>query len=136
MPASDSAGLLDTPPLELAARLALAGGVAVWLAMRGGPLLLEVLIPFLEASVDLLDTRYRVEFTLTYRTGHGNIGSELALLGRAAVARLFFIPVDGRVIAMQPGQVLSSSTALGVLMQPAVAILTLVLGWPMRARRA
>lgn len=134
MPASGAPGLADTPTPELLARLVLAGGLAVWLAMRAGPLLLEAMTAYLEAGVQWLDTRYRVEFALSYRTGHGRLGSELALLGRAEVARLFFIPVEGRVIAMQPGQFLTSSTAVGVLMQPAVAIVTVVLGWPSRGR--
>jgi hypothetical protein len=134
MPASDSAGLLDTSPVELAARIVLAGGLAIWLALRAGPLLLELLIPYLEATVHWLDSRYRIDFTLTLRTGHEKIGSELVLLGKATVSRLFFIPVEGRILSMQPGQFLTSSTAIGVLMQPAVAILALVLGWPARTR--
>ena len=134
MPASDSAGLLDTSPVELAARIVLAGGLAIWLALRAGPLLLELLIPYLEATVHWLDSRYRIDFTLTLRTGHEKIGSELVLLGKATVSRLFFIPVEGRILSMLPGQFLTSSTAIGVLMQPAVAIFALVLGWPARTR--
>jgi hypothetical protein len=134
MPVSDSARLIDTSPAELAARVVLSGGAAIWLALRGGPLLLELLIPYLEMAVQWLDSRYRIDFTLTFRTGHEKIGSELVLLGKATVTRLFFIPVEGRILPMQPGQFLTSSTAIGVLMQPAVAILALALGWPARTR--
>ena len=135
MPSSAPASLLETPPLELAARAVLAGTLAIWLTLRGGPLLLELLIPYLGSAVHWLDTRYNIDFELTYRTGHGVAGSELALLGRAAVARMFFIPVDGGIIPMRPGVVLTSSTAIGVLLQPAVMVIALLTGWPARSRR-
>jgi len=76
MPSSDPANVLDTTAAELAARVALAGGLAIWLAMRAGPFVLEWLIPYLEAAVQWLDSRYRIDFTLTYRNGHGKDGSE------------------------------------------------------------
>lgn len=135
MPSSAPASLLDTAPLELAARAVLAGALAIWLVLRAGPLLLELLIPYFESTVHWLDTRYKIEFELTYRTGHGVPGSELALLGRAAVTRLFFIPVDGGIIPMHAGNVLTSSTATGVLLQPAVMVIALLTGWPARSRR-
>jgi hypothetical protein len=136
MPASESAGLVNTPPLELAARTALACGAAIWLAMRAGPLLLELLIPYLETVVHWLDTRYRIEFTLTHSAGRGGMVSDLSLLGRATVTRLFFIPTPTAPIVMQSGTVLTSATAVGVLLQPAAAIIALLLGYPANCLRA
>jgi len=119
----------------MALRAALAGTLAVWLVLRGGPLLIETLVPYLGAAVQWMDARYTYTFELTYRTPQGGSGSELALLGRAAVARLFFIPIEEGIIPMRPGTLLTSSTAIGVLLQPAVMLIALLTGWPARSRR-
>lgn len=136
MPACGSAGLVNTPPLELAARTALACGAAIWLAMRAGPLVLELLIPYLETVVQWLDSRYRIEFTITSRAGRNGMVSDLSLLGRATVTRLFFIPTPIAPIVMQSGTELTSATAIGVLLQPAVTVIALVLGFPANSLRA
>jgi hypothetical protein len=127
------ASLLQTKPLELALRVALAFGIALWLFTRLGPALLEALLPWYEQAVHRLDDRYRIDLTLSHQTGHDKIGSDLVVLGRATVARTFVVFGADRPIILQPGSVLTCSTATGLLLQPAVMLLGLLLGWPTRS---
>ena len=136
MPGFVTANVLHKPPLELALRAALAFGVAIWLAAGVGPIVLEALLRYFETVVHLLDDHYWIDFALTYETGHGNPGSDLALLGKASVMRPFVLSAGATSITMHTGQVLKSSTAVGIFMQPAIMIIGLLLGWPARSLRA
>lgn len=134
MPGSATAGLLDRSPLELAVRAALGFGLALWLVTLSGPALLEGLLGYYRQAVERLDDHYRVEFSLGHQTGHDRIGGDLVMLGRAAVARTFMIFTGDQTVTLAPGQVLTCSTATGVLMQPAVMVLGLLLAWPLSCR--
>ena len=131
MPGSATAALLDRRPLELVVRAALGFGIALWLVARLSPQVLEALLRSYEQFVHLLDDHYRIGFTLTHQTGHDKIGGDLVVLGRAAVVKTFMIFTAEKTITLAPGQVLTSSTATGVLMQPATMILGLLLAWPL-----
>jgi hypothetical protein len=135
MPGSITADVLAKRPLELAVRAVLAFGIALWLSIRLSPILFDALLPFYEHAVHLLDDHYRIDLALTHQTGHDKIGSDLVLLVRATVARTFMVFGADTTVTLDPGEVLKSSTAIGVFMQPAVMILGLSLGWPVRSGR-
>jgi hypothetical protein len=131
MPGSATANLLHKSPLELAVRAGLAFGIALWLSALVGPAILEGLRHYYETIVYQLDDRYWVNFTLTYQNGHNKLGSDLVLLGRAEVMKAFTVSAAGKVFTLQAGQALSSSTAIGILMQPAIMLLGILLTWPL-----
>jgi hypothetical protein len=133
MPGSAIADLLERRPLELAVRAVLAFGSAMWLVALLSPTVLSALLPYYEQFVQRLDDHYRVDFALSHRTGHDRIGSDLVVLGHAAVVRTYMIFAADKTIMLAPGQVLSSSTAIGVLMQPASVIIGMLLAWPLRS---
>ena len=135
MPGSITAQILKKPPLELALRATLSFGCALWLSTQTGAPVLERLLPFYEQAVHALDDHYRIELALTRRDGHNAIGSDLVLLGRAAVTRPMVVLGDAHPVVLVPGQTLQSSTAIGIFMQPAVLILGLLLAWPVRSVR-
>jgi len=135
MPGSITADLLEKRPLELAVRAVLAFGIALWLSVVLSPMLLDALLPFYEQLVHLLDDHYRIDFALTRLTGHNKIGGDLVVLGHAAVERTFMVFGADTTVTLVPGESLTSSTAIGVLMQPAIVMLGLVLGWPVRGTR-
>jgi hypothetical protein len=135
MPGSVTAQFRQTPPLELALRATLAVIAALWLAAELGPVLLKALLPFHEQVVHLLDTNYRIEMSLTYLTGHDRIGSDLVVLTRATPENEFIFFVGSTPFLMEPRNVLTSSSASGLLMQPAIVIFGLLLGWPLRSWR-
>ena len=133
MPGSITADLLKKRPLELALRALLAFGIAFWLVARLAPIILETLLPFYEQAIHLVDDHYRLDLSLTHRTGHDVVGSDLVLLVQATVVRTFMVFGSRAVITMQPGEILQSSTATGLLMQPAIMICGLLLAWPARS---
>jgi hypothetical protein len=93
------------------------------------------LLPFHEEVVHRLDDHYRIDFALSHRTGHDKIGSDLVVLGKATVIRTFVVFGAGKSIMLDAGSALTCSTATGVLMQPAIMILGLLLMWPARSSR-
>lgn len=113
----------------------LAFAAALWLAAELSPALLTALLPFHEQVVHLLDTNYRIEMSLTHLTGHGTIGSDLVVLTRATPEKEFVFFVGGEPFLMAPSNVLTSSSAVGLLTQPAIMVLGLLLGWPLRSGR-
>ncbi len=135
MPGSITADLLEKWPLELAVRAVLSFGLALWLSVGLSPVLLDTLLPFYEQFVHLLDDHYRIDFVLSHLTGHNKIGGDLVVLGHAAVERTFMVFGAGTTVTLVPGESLTSSTAIGVLMQPAIVMLGLLLGWPVRGAR-
>jgi hypothetical protein len=130
MPGFATANLLQKSPLELAVRAVLAFGASIWLSAQLGPVLLKGLLHYYETIVYLLDDRYWIDFSLTHQTGHNKVGSDLVLLGRASVMNSFPVYAANQIFILQPGQALTSSTAIGVLMQPAIMLVGLILGWP------
>ena len=135
MPGSATANILQKSPLELAIRAMLAFGIAIWLSSRFSPLLLQALLHYYETLVHGLDNRYWIDFALGYQTGHDKAGSDLVLLGRAEVKEAFAFAAGHARFVLQPGQQLKCSTAIGVLMQPAVMLLGLLLAWPLRSAK-
>jgi hypothetical protein len=135
MPGSITADLLEKRPLELAVRAVLAFGIALWLCVALGPMLLDALLPFYEQFVRLLDDHYRIDFALTRLTGHNKIGGDLVVLGHAVVERTFMVFGADTTVTLVPGESLTSSTAIGVLMQPATVMLGFLLAWPVRGAR-
>lgn len=135
MPGSASAPLFQARPLDLVFRATVAFGTAFWLTAWLGPVLLNGLLPFYAEVVHGLDDHYRIELAVTYLTGHDRIGSDLAVLVRATVTRTFMFLGADRAIPLAPGTVLKTSTAVGLLLQPATAIVGLALGWPLRGAR-
>ena len=136
MPGSATADLLQKSSLELAVRVMLAFGIALGLSTWLGPHLLEPLLHYYETVVHMLDDRYWIDLALTYQTGHDTFGSDLAILGRAVVMKSLSISAGDIVIALTPGQALKSSTAIGILMQPAIMIVGLLLAWPLGSSKA
>lgn len=135
MPGSITANLLEKRPLELALRAVLAFGIALWLSVAFGPMLLDALLPLYERAVHLLDDHYRIDFALTRLTGHDKIGGDLVVLGHATVERTFMVFGAETRVMLVPGESLTCSTAIGVLMQPATVMLGVLLGWPARGAR-
>jgi hypothetical protein len=135
MPGSVTAQFRQTPPLELALRATLAFAIALWLAAEFAPALLAALLPFYEELVHLLDAHYRIEMSLTHLTGHDRIGSDLVVLTRATPEKEFIFFGGGTPFLMDPRNVLTSSSASGLLMQPAIVIFGLLLAWPLRSWR-
>lgn len=136
MPGSATVSVLQRSPRDLAVRAVLAFGAALGLFAWLAPSLLEPLLRYYETVVYTLDDRYWIAFTLTHQTGHDKIGSDLVLLGRATVMRPMTVTAGDLVVNLQPGQTLKSSTAIGVLLQPAIMIAGLLLAWPLRTARA
>jgi len=136
MPGSVTANLLQKPPLELAVRAVLAFGVALWLSSLIGPGLLEGLRHYYETIVYQLDNRFWINFTLTHQTGHNKLGSDLVMLGRAEVMQAFPVFAANQVFILQAGQALTCSTAIGILMQPAIMLFGVLLGWPFASVKA
>jgi hypothetical protein len=136
MPGSASANLLQKSPLELAIRASLAFGVAIWLSSLLAPGILESLRHYYETIVYQLDDRYWINFTLTHQTGHNKLGSDLVLLGRAEVMKAFPVFAAGKVFTLQAGQALTCSTAIGILMQPLIMLVGVLLGWPLASLKA
>jgi hypothetical protein len=132
---SITADVLQKRPVELAVRAMLAFGLALWLSTLVGPSLLEGLLRVHEQVVHLLDDHYRIELALTHQTGHDTVGSDLVLLGHAVVTRTVVVFGGSQAITLVTGQALQSSTAIGILMQPAIMILGFLLGWPVRSGR-
>lgn len=136
MPGSATANVLQRSPRDLALRAALAFGGALGLFAWLGPSLLEPLLRYYETVVYALDDRYWITFSLTHQTGHGKIGSDWVVLGQASVMKALAIHSGDTVVALKPGQALTCSTAIGVLMQPAIMIVGILLAWPARSSAA
>ena len=136
MPGSATANLLQKSPLELALRAVLAFGIALWLSALVGPGILEGLRHYYETIVYQLDDRYWINFTLTHQTGHNKPGSDLVLLGRAEVMKAFTVSAAGKVFTLLAGQALTCSTAIGILMQPVIMLVGVLLAWPLESVRA
>ena len=135
MPGSASSDLLDKRPLELIARALAAFAIVFWLSMRFGAGLIDALLPLYESYVQSIDNHYRIDLAVTRVGGHDKLGADLVVLGRAAVTRSFMVFGDTAKVMMMPGEVLQSSTAIGMLMQPAVMLAGLLLAWPLRSMR-
>lgn len=135
MPGSITAQVLRKKPIELAVRAGLSFGVALWLSTAVGARVVQTLLPSYEQFVHAIDDHYRVDLTLTRRDGHDVVGRDLVLLGHAVVTRPVVVLEDARPVILVPGQTLQSSTALGIFMQPAILIIGLLLGWPIRSVR-
>jgi hypothetical protein len=136
MPGSATANLLQKSPLELAIRAVLAFGIALWLSTLLGPGILESLRHYYETVVYQLDDRYWINFTLTHQTGHNRLGSDLVLLGRAEVMKAFTVSAAGKIFTLLAGQALTCSTAIGILMQPAIMLVGVLLAWPLDSAKA
>lgn len=136
MPGSATANLLQKSPLELALRAVLAFGLALWLSALISPAVLEGLRHYYETIVYQLDDRYWINFTLTYQNGHNKLGSDLVLLGRAEVMKAFSVSAAGKVFTLQAGQALTCSTAIGILIQPAIMLVGVLLAWPLASAKA
>ena len=128
------AGPLQKSPVELAARAAVSLSVATWLSIQLGPIALHALIPYLETAVSLLDSNYRISFALGNRGGNGVYGGDLMLKGQAIVVNSFSIITQTANIHLRPGPAFPSHTAVGLLMQPVMMIVAVLLGWPVRSR--
>lgn len=135
MPGSVTADVLARRPLELAIRATLGFACALWLSVRFGPPLLDGLRPFYEHALQLIDGHYRIDLALTHRTGHDTIGSDLVVLLQATVTRSFVVFGADTTVTLAPGEVLRSSTAIGILMQPVIVIVGTLLGWPLHGGR-
>jgi len=135
MPGSATANLLQKSPLELALRAVLAFGLALWLSALISPGILEGLRHYYETIVYQLDDRYWINFTLTYQNGHNKLGSDLVLLGRAEVMKAFSVSAAGKVFTLQAGQALTCSTAIGILVQPAIMLVGVLLAWPLASAK-
>lgn len=130
MPGSAIADVLHRSPLELIGRAAIGFGIALCLVDKLGAPMLEPLLHYYETIVHLLDDRYWIDFTLTHQTGHDRLGSDLAVLGQAAVMKAMVVTHGDVAVALRPGQGLKCSTAIGILLQPAVMIVGVLLAWP------
>jgi len=135
MSGSAFSDLLDRPTPELAARVLVAFGLALLLGTALGPSLLEALLPFHRHCLELFDDHYRVDLALTHLTGHDRIGGDLVVLATATVLRSFVAFGETARVVLLPGEALKCSTAVGLLMQPAVIVVGVLAAWPLRSAR-
>jgi hypothetical protein len=136
MPGSATANLLQKSSLELAARAVLAFCLSLWISALLSPGLLEGLLHYYETIVYLLDDHYWTEFSLIHQISNDKMGGDLIVLGRAEVMKAFNVSAANTVYTLYPGNAFSCSTAIGTIMQPAVMLVGLLLGWPLASAKA
>ena len=120
-------------PIEFYARSLIAFGVSLGVTIVIGPSILELLHPFHQEVLSLSDHRYQFSLALTHQTGHDTNGPDLVLLVQAIVLKAIHPFGNNSTAVLHPGQLLKSSTAIGIFLQPVVVTVGALLAWPIRS---
>jgi len=127
MPGSTAPSAAWPRPLELALRLTAAYGLGAWLAYRYGRDFVDALLPAFKYAVSLMNDTFRIVAMTTGSDGPDTVLSVRVILARPVV-------VGAQIWMPHAGGWMNSATTIGLLLQPAIVALGLVLAWPARRR--